>query len=93
MKEQYSSATTMNSELCVMIHGMTMMQVLCVNSLDTQVSVTCYLPGTSLMCNNRVLSVRPIHTSHPVANLGNKYLERFLLTDIQVLTKLSQMYN
>ena len=40
MKEQCSSATTMYWELCVMIHGMTMMQLLCVNSLDTQVSVT-----------------------------------------------------
>ena len=39
MKGQYSSATTMNLELCVMIYGMTMMQMLCANSLDMQVSI------------------------------------------------------
>ena len=39
MKEQYSSATTDNGELCVMILGVAMMQMWSVDNLDTQVSL------------------------------------------------------
>ena len=40
MKEQCSSATTINGGLCVMTHGMTMMQLWSVDNLDTQASDT-----------------------------------------------------
>ena len=39
MKEQYSSATTDNGEQCVMICGITMMQMWSVDNLDTHVSL------------------------------------------------------
>ena len=38
MKEQYSSATTMNGELCVIIYGMMSMQLWSVDNLDISVS-------------------------------------------------------
>ena len=39
MKEQYSSATTIIGELCVMIFGVAMMQMWSVDNLDTHVSL------------------------------------------------------